>query len=217
MDYKQIYNHKYFSGENSFFYKLGYGRFAKFYFDALYRQMKKYFPKTSTPAVLDVGCAYGLMLERFPNNFKKFGVDVSEYAISEARKRVIDGDFAVINTEDPLPYSENFFDLVFCVDVLEHLENPGLALDRIHTVLKKGAILYIKTPNLNWLRRKLYAEADRKEHHISLFEHAKLLVFLKERRFEVVDHWTSTDLGYFFLPKFRSNIGEESTFVCRKI
>ncbi len=36
MDYKAVYTENYFSGRDSFFYRLGYGRFSKLYFDNLF-------------------------------------------------------------------------------------------------------------------------------------------------------------------------------------
>lgn len=108
MDYKKIYNKGYFSGKNSFFYKLGYGNFAKFYFDNLFKPIKSYINKMSSGKVLDVGCAYGFMLERFPDSFKRFGVDVSEYAISVAKKRLPSAVFAVSDAEKKSPISGRY-------------------------------------------------------------------------------------------------------------
>lgn len=216
MDYKKIYNKDYFSGKNSFFYKLGYGNFAKFYFDNLFKPIKPYIDKMSNGKVLDVGCAYGFMLERFPDSFEKFGVDVSEYAISVAKKRLPSAVFAVSDAEKRLPFQEDTFDTIICNDVLEHLENPAVALENIKRVLKKGGILYINTPNLNLFRKKVLGFADKKEHHMSLFPHKKLLDLLERVGFKVEEHWTYINFTYFFFLKFVSNVGTESAFICSK-
>ena len=73
MDYKTIYTKDYFNGKNSFFYKLGYGNFAKFYFNSLFRQLQPHLKNLESGNILDVGCAYGYMLQRFPSTFKKLG------------------------------------------------------------------------------------------------------------------------------------------------
>ncbi len=88
MDYKKIYTQDYFSGKDSFFYQFGYGRFAKFHFNNLFKPLKIYIQRLETGKVLDVGCAYGLMLEKFSDTFEKFGIDISDYAILEAKKRL---------------------------------------------------------------------------------------------------------------------------------
>lgn len=224
MDYKKIYTQDYFSGKNSFFYRLGYGRFSRFYFNSLFKPLKPYLQGFKEGKVLDVGCAYGFMLQRFPDTFEKFGVDISEYAIGEAKKRFPKDmlknkriTLKVSGVEDGLPFPEHFFDIVICNDVIEHLDDPRAALGNMGKVLKTGGILYLNTPNLNWLREKVFAYADKKEHHISLFPHATLFDLLTKVGFGVIDHWTYTSIAYFFFVKFHSNIGHESAFICRKL
>lgn len=226
MDYAATYSEDYFRGKTSFFYRLGYGRFARFHFDSLVRPLRPYLDAClakkarvggASPRVLDVGCAYGLVLARMPEAFERFGVDISEHAIDEARSRFPGATFAIGGAEEQLPFGEGSFDVVMCNDVIEHLERPRLALANIWNALAPGGLLYLNTPNLNSLRRRFFAKADALEHHISLFEHAKLHALLEQLGFDVVDHWTYTDLTYFFFPKFRSNIGVESAFVCRKL
>lgn len=216
MDYQKIYNKDYFNGKNSFFYKLGYGNFQKFYFDNLFKSLKPYINKITSGKVLDVGCAYGFMLERFPDSFDKFGVDVSEYAINIAKNRLPSVAFTVSNVEDSLPFQKESFDIIICNDVLEHLENPAVALENIKRVLKKGGILYINTPNLNSFRKKVLGFADKMEHHISMFTHQELLELLEKVGFKVEKHWTYINYTYFFFIKFNSNTGTESAFICKK-
>jgi len=216
MDYKKIYNQNYFSGKDSFFYKLGYGRFAKFYFNNLFKPLKPHIQKIGRGKILDVGCAYGFMLRKFPDTFEKFGVDISDYAIMEAHKRLPGAALIVGNAEDGLPFPEGFFDIVVCNDVLEHLADPASALKNIRKVLNNNGILYINTPNLNWFRRKVFACADKKEHHFSLFSHETLFDLLTKCGFEILNRWTYTNLTYFFFLKFKSTLGIESAFICRK-
>lgn len=217
INYKETYTQNYFSGKDCFFYKLGYGRFSRFYFDNLFRPLKPYIQKIKTGKVLDIGCAYGFMLKKFPNSFEKFGVDISDYAIKEASRRLPVATFKIGDIEDELFFPEGFFDIAICNDVLEHLKNPAFALKNIQRVLKKEGVLYVTTPNLNWLRKKLFKRADKKEHHISLFPHEALLNLLIKSGFEVIDHWTYTNLTYFFFLKFKSKLGIESAFICRKL
>lgn len=117
MNYKKIYTRNYFNGKSSFFYKLGYGRFAKFYFDGLFKPLKSYLRSLNEGKVLDVSCAYGFMLKRFPDAFEKFGVDISDYAIAKAKRRLPKATFKVINAEDKLPFPKEFFEVVICNDV----------------------------------------------------------------------------------------------------
>jgi len=216
MDYKKVYTESYFSGKNSFFYSSGYGRFQKLYVRNLFRPIKPYLKELKQGKVLDVGCAYGFMLKKFPNSFEQFGVDISEHAIAEAKKRVPGATLHVAGAEDELPFPENFFDVVICNDVIEHLEKPKTALENIRRVLKKDEILYLNTPNLNWLRKKVFAYADMKEHHISLLPRKALSDLLSEVGFDIVDHWTYTNSVLSSFIRFRSNSGVKSAFICKK-
>ena len=217
MDYKKIYTEDYFSGKDSFFYSLGYGNFSKLYFGHLFEPLKAYVQEIGRGKVLDVGCAFGFMLEKFPKTFTKFGIDISEYAISRAKKRLPGATLQVAGAEEAFPFPENYFDVVTCNDVLEHVEHPRLVLESVRKVLKPNGILYLNTPNFNLLRKKVFAYADRKEHHISLLPHKDLYNLLVEVGFTVVDHWTYTSIPVFFFIRFRSNAGHESAFICKKV
>ena len=46
-----------------------------------------------------------------------------------------------------LPFEDNSFDLIFCSEVLEHLDNYHLALDEIHRVLKPGGKFLPSVPS----------------------------------------------------------------------
>lgn len=214
MDYKKIYNKDYFSGKSSFFYKLGYGRFAGFYFDGILKPLKKYIGSSQNKKVLDVGCAYGYILDRFPASFKKYGLDVSDYAIEIAKKRLPHANLRVWNTEDPFPFEDNFFDYITCNDILEHLEKPEKALKNIFKVLKREGILYVNSPNLNVIRKKIFAYADKKEHHISLMSHSDLKNTLITAGFFILDHWTFSNIPFYV--RFNLNLGTESAFILTK-
>lgn len=47
-----------------------------------------------------------------------------------------------------MPFKENFFDLVICNNVLEHVPTPQQAVDEIHRCLKPGGKLFLVVPFL---------------------------------------------------------------------
>ena len=212
MDYKKVYTENYFNGKDSFFYSLGYGRLMKFYFKILFRSLRPYLQGIKQGKVLDLGCAYGLMLQKFPSSFEKFGIDISEHAITEAKKRLPNATLKIAEAENDLPFPDNFFDVVVCNDVIEHLENPRVALENIRKVLKPDGILYLNTPNFNWLRKNIFSYADKKEHHISLLAHKTLFDLLTELGFNIINHCTYTNITFFFFVKFNSNFQPLSNY-----
>jgi SAM-dependent methyltransferase len=93
---------------------------------------------------LDVGCATGDFLEaaRRAGVSEVRGVELSEYAASEARARGFDvarGDFASV----ALPPAA--FDVVTMWDYIEHVPDPAASLHRAFAALRPGGYLAIST------------------------------------------------------------------------
>ncbi len=72
-------------------------------------------------SVLDAGCAMGLLVEALrKREVEAWGIDISEYAISQVHESVRD-HCRVASITEPLPRR---YDLIVCIEVLEHLP-PG--------------------------------------------------------------------------------------------
>jgi len=215
MDYQRIYNEDYFKGKNSFFYKLGYG-WNPLTFRLRYKEIRRNIPLVSGARILDIGCAFGLLLKEFPGGFKIYGLDVSEYAISKAREENPRGIFQIADVTKKRPFPDNFFDLIIMNDIIEHLAEPELALENARSMLKKGGYLYLTTPNLNLLRRVIFHFPDKWEHHISLTSFSETKKLLENSGFEVLKGWNFISIFgiRIKLPRF---LGLESTFICQKV
>lgn len=90
---------------------------------------------------------------------------------------------------EALPYEGDFFDVVVCTDVIEHLENPRGLLRQIQRVLKTKGKLILSTPNHLSLRARLsflfrgyscYFEKLKVSRHITFLTKFDLLVIFKE-------------------------------------
>ncbi|HIH09591.1 MAG TPA: class I SAM-dependent methyltransferase [Candidatus Diapherotrites archaeon] len=51
--------------------------------------------------------------------------------------------------DKPIPFKDNYFDEVFCLNFLEHTFNFDKALTEIHRVLRPGGIAHIEVPYYN--------------------------------------------------------------------
>lgn len=105
------------------------------------------FKKTSGK-VLEVGCGAGGFLKGlrfYRQDLELFGIDISKKAIKIAKSNSKSINFRVGDVY-LLPYKKENFKAVIVSDVLEHLENPKLALGEIYRVLKRGGILYCYAP-----------------------------------------------------------------------
>lgn len=84
--------------------------------------------------VLDVGCAFGYLVEALrEQGVEAWGIDISNYAIEQSAKRVRPYLFAQSAVE-PLPSAfPQRFDLIVSIEVLEHLHEEEMVkvLDRL--------------------------------------------------------------------------------------
>lgn len=106
----------------------------------------------STTAILDVGCgaanSYAPALASRADAY--VGVDVSSKAVELARAGGLDA--RVIEDAASLPFADDTFDLVVCVEVLEHLFAPHRAASEARRVLRPGGKLVGSAPNAVYWR-----------------------------------------------------------------
>lgn len=109
----------------------------------------QYHPEIQQPELLDVGCGDGELL-RFVHAYiptwKKYGVDITPKTISLANQDSPNMNFQVGNIYELL-LPEQQFDVVFCGETLEHLDNPEEAIKELFRVCKPGGYVIISTPN----------------------------------------------------------------------
>lgn len=74
----------------------------------------------------------------------------------DTRAQVSLGDrFRLADLNQPLPYPDGRFELVACVEGVEHLENPWGFLRELRRVLAPGGTLILTTPNTLCLRSRV--------------------------------------------------------------
>lgn len=103
--------------------------------------------------VLEVGCGRGffsyLMLRKKGIKFDHlYGVDVFNNCQKEELRRLTKHfSFKKINKDNNLPFSDNRFDFVFSMDVIEHVLSDRKFISEQIRVLKPGGEIIIGTPN----------------------------------------------------------------------
>lgn len=107
------------------------------------------------PALLfDLGCGSGhlvrLVKRKLPR-LEAHGGDVSSIALERARPS-FDQVWRLDMDNCTLPLPDNRYDLVCCVEVLEHLYDPAHALRETCRVLKPGGSAVVTVPNLAYWR-----------------------------------------------------------------
>jgi 2-polyprenyl-6-hydroxyphenyl methylase/3-demethylubiquinone-9 3-methyltransferase len=109
-------------------------------------------------AVLDVGCGGGLLAEEFAAlGCRVTGVDPSSASLVAARMHAAQGGLSIEYVEgsgEALPFEDASFGVVYCCDVLEHVDDVGKTIAEIARVLKPGGAFLFDTINRT-MRSKL--------------------------------------------------------------
>ncbi len=91
--------------------------------------------------ILDVGCGDCFLKKPFElRGYNYTGIDI---------------DTIDFNTDQFL-FDDNSFDLIICLAVIEHVENPSFFISEIFRTMKKNAILFISTPNWTYSHKSFY-------------------------------------------------------------
>ena len=122
------------------------------YFSGDRPEMLKYIP-SKAGRILDVGCGkgnFGAYLRK-RNQAEVWGVEYEPLQAEKARTqldKIFSGDIAVII--DQLP--ANYFDVIVCNDVLEHLTDPYTVLEKMRNKLTNDGVVVSSIPNIRYFR-----------------------------------------------------------------
>ncbi|MBI2037829.1 MAG: class I SAM-dependent methyltransferase [Candidatus Magasanikbacteria bacterium] len=181
--------------ENAEYIKMGELEKKHWYFAAKRKfidlAIKKYVKSGEPVKILDVGCGTGAVLEQMAsNNFLVSGIDMNDTALEYCRQKgfSVEKGFA-----DRMPYSAETFDIVFALDVLEHLDNPELAVKEVRRVLKPGGLFIVTVPAHQWL----WSYHDESLHHKKRYNKSDLNALLSADLNVLQNSWIH---GFILLP-----------------
>ena len=111
--------------------------------------------------VLDVGCGGGILTESMvAAGAKVTGIDLSEKALSVARLHLFESghsvDYRLISAEDLAAEMPAHFDVVTCMEMLEHVPDPASTIAACARLVKPGGHVFFSTLNRNL---KAYVQA----------------------------------------------------------
>lgn len=130
----------------------------RFWHSRRFGESRKILAGLKAQKILDVGCHGGRFTYEISKLFPQaliYGIDISFAAIEFARKKYQKFHFIVAKAEN-LPFADNTFDLVTCLEVLEHVQNPQLVIRGIYRVLKPNGTLVVLVPTENILFRIIW-------------------------------------------------------------
>ena len=95
-------------------------------------------------SLLDVGCGTGFLFEQLKRHDAAdyYGLDLSPEMLKAARNKFGNEVSFTAGSSDELPFSDNSFDVVTCIQSFHHYPYPEKAMSEAYRVLKPGG-LYI--------------------------------------------------------------------------
>ena len=140
--------------------------------------------------IIDIGCGTGSGLKQFSKLFNIYGLEADNSRGSIAKKngiKVFDKSIENFN-------SKIKFDIVLCIQTLEHFHEPQDAINKINKICKDLGYVYIEVPNikhyvLSW-HDSIYLA------HLSTFaaENLKMLL-VKNSLTPILETYPQTDNG----------------------
>ena len=138
-----------------------------------------YFPDARN--LLEVGCGSGVVLAQLSSRLPRLtltGADLLSNSLAVARTRVPEATLAQIDVRR-IPYDDEF-DVVCALDVLEHVDEDGEALEQIRGALRPEGGVIISVPQHEWL----WSAADEYGRHRRRYTRSSLLRLLESTGFE---------------------------------
>ncbi len=105
-------------------------------------------------AVLDVGCGGGILSESMAEHGAKVtGIDLGEKALKVAQLHSLESgivvDYQLISVEELAEKQPASFDVVTCLEMLEHVPNPASVVAACAKLVKPGGHVFFSTINRN--------------------------------------------------------------------
>jgi ubiquinone/menaquinone biosynthesis C-methylase UbiE len=154
--------------------------------------------------ILDVGCGAGNLLNYLAKRDKEsyfFGVDIEKETIKRANKnKYCKREEFVLGDAERIPFKDNFFDEIYCHEVLEHVGNLDKVLSEIKRVLRKQGKLRITVPleKSEKILIKYNPDYPKQIGHRRFFSKNKIEEVLKKKGFKIKSRKTCNSIEHLY-------------------
>jgi SAM-dependent methyltransferase len=125
-------------------------------------------PLPAAARVLDAGCGSGRTMAELVDYGEVSGIELNADAAALAHDRGL-GEVHIGRLEE-LPWDEATFDLITCLDVIEHVSDDVAALVELRRVARPGAFLLVTVPAY----QALWSRHDEFNHHFRRYSRPML-------------------------------------------
>ena len=162
--------------------------------------LSKFKPKDKEQRLMDIGCGNGHFVRKASSHgWYSTGIDVSEKAISLAKKKGIDN--CVHGSIEEVSERFDPFDVITAFEVLEHVSKPIDFLNSIRGVLKPDGVLFCTVPTWDYPKARETKRLDwLPPVHLLFFTITSLIALLRKAGFLVqcIGHIPP---GFWYPPK----------------
>ena len=138
--------------------------------------------------LLDVGANYGHFVARAAKRFEAIGLEPSIRAVRWGESH-LQAPVKIGSISDEYPEFIGRFQAITLFDVIEHLDNPRVAIERCRRYLAPGGCLFVTTPDAGSVVARLLGKRWYHldlEQHVSIFSSSNLTRLLSEYGFVAI-------------------------------
>ncbi len=105
--------------------------------------------------VVDIGCGGGILAEAMAaSGARVTGIDLADASLQVARLHALDSglgiDYRLISAERLATEAPGQFDVVTCMEMLEHVPDPASIVRACAQLVRPGGWVFLSTINRNW-------------------------------------------------------------------
>lgn len=142
--------------------------------------LKKYLKKKHDLKIVDIGCGAGGMIDLLGYYGTVTGVDKNKHIVHHNKKN---GRKVYCGNLDKLNFSDNSFELVTLLEVLEHVNDDMKGLKEVYRILKPEGIFFISVPAFPIL----WSSHDYASHHKRRYTKKELEMKLLKSGFDILN------------------------------
>lgn len=129
------------------------------------------------------------------------GAEIASEMVNACQKAGL--DVHQVTSPDHIPFGEDAFDIVYLMQVFEHLRNPHGFLDELNRVMKPGGVLYVAVPNSKSVWKKVFGRNWVSgwfvPFHLFHYDDKSLSDLARQHGFDVLESWSRTPESWFRL------------------
>lgn len=154
--------------------------------------------------ILDIGCGEGGLINSLKKKNKKtyfYGVDISSENINKCKQSCNPKNSSFkVGKAEKLDFEDDYFDKIYCTEVLEHVGDIDKSMNEITRVLKKGGILTLTVPikESEDILKELNPGYLNQAGHNRIFSKNDILLLLEKNNFLIKEYSSYNSMEHIF-------------------